>query len=254
MLMVAALSLGLAACGGSDDDDSTGGSTGNTTDQVENRSLLGHWVCSGLTNYVPYFKLYSDGTCVVTDVYASYDPEVEGTWSYDAGTRVLAITSPGSVSYAFTIKLLTSRMMSAEWTTRKGVTRNDTWNVEPPEEVDPAWQKLAAGQWRADNGNTLTLAGGKFSLVWHDASDTEKTITITGTYKKSGDRIQLTSDDSFDYTYWNTTRRSYASDSGRLNLTINGLAGTALSIGLTNTSITAIEGIALSELGTFYYQ
>lgn len=214
MVMVVCMSVCLASCG---DDDDNGGLTpnengseepmGNSTEKVENRELLGYWYFNG--NIAHSFLLYSDGTGIMYDKDSSNSHSV--TWFYDTENKILAFSD----GYTLTIKLITSDMLSAEWSSVKYGTRTDTWikkwDFDWSKINDPGWKKLIVGTWTDNYSSgsyeTITFNNGKFTYTGHfvsaldadaksvDLGDSAFDVTFTGTYDDEGNMI---SDERFD--------------------------------------------------------
>lgn len=214
MVMVVCMSVCLASCG---DDDDNGGLTpnengseepmGNSTEKVENRELLGYWYFNG--NIAHSFLLYSDGTGIMYDKDSSNSHSV--TWFYDTENKILAFSD----GYTLTIKLITSDMLSAEWSSVKYGTRTDTWikkwDFDWSKINDPGWKKLIVGTWTINYSNghneTVTFNNGKFTYTGHFVSavdadaksanlgDSAWDLTITGTYDDEGNMV---SDERFN--------------------------------------------------------
>lgn len=240
------------SCG---DDEESSEAIGNTSSVIsEKRLLSNHWT-SG--SKAPNFTLYSNGKCTAENIYWSYRAEFDSEWTYDTDTKVLAI---GNV-YALSIKLLSAKMLSAEWADSKG-TRTDSWTVADPEKIDDNWQSFIVGTWKADNGNELKINNGKFSLLIVDASDTQKNVTVTGTYQRNGDSsITLISDEEYHYIYWSSLAKDTESKHGKVTFYISALSGTALCLRSDNKDATlTISGVKIGYktgayyMPTFYYQ
>ena len=250
-------SIALMSCGGDDNDSANNtndSNFGETTSEVANRDLLASWHYSGSSQSIPSFDLMSDGKCHVST--NANGTGTNCTWAYDTETKVLAIS--GYPSYALTIKLLTSNMLSAEWSSIKYGTRIDTWTSHTPFGLDPAWEKLIIGKWIGEYG-TITFHDGKF--IFEIQGEKEK-IPISGSYTlgtmKDGNNeiqvINLTSDIQVSYEYA-SSYKSYENENFVM-FRISGLNGHSLKLySITdniNRYIVTIEGVSVYNLKRIY--
>lgn len=154
---------------------------GNTTEKIKNRDLLGYWEFSG--NIASSFCLFSDGTGYLYQISSTNYSNI--TWAYDTENKILAFSSGDT----FIIKLLTSTMLSAEWSSVQYGRRVDTWtkNAIYTNEIDVLWEKLIKGTWKCIKGNVtkeITFIDNEFTYTYHDSSsDSSSDFTITGTYQ-----------------------------------------------------------------------
>lgn len=212
IMMAASMSVNLTSCGDDDEAASGTGNVGNTTEKIKNRDLMGYWEFNG--NIAASFWLRSDGTCKVESL--------EHKWAYDTETKTLAITG----GYTYIIKLLTSDMLSAEWSSVKYGTRTDTWTATAPYALDPQWEKLIVGTWKTENGSTIIFKDGKFDakLTFSD----KPTFEFSGTYglRNDGNMLELVSNETFDgkkkYYY---SSSEYEVKQAKLSLYIRGISG-----------------------------
>ena len=254
IIMVILFSASFVSC--SDDEENLEKNDQTSSTISEKRLLANHWTSA---SKAPSFTLYSNGKCTAENIYWSYNQEFDSEWAYDADTKVLAI---GNV-YALTIKVLTSKMLSAEWADSKGA-RTDSWTIADPLKIDENWKSFIDGKWKTENGYELEINKGKFSLLIKDASDTKKVVTITGTYQRYKDNsITLTSDKEYNYTYWSETTKARESKNGKVEFYIPALSGTALCLKSADKGATlSIAGVKISYkvgttgyyMETFYYQ
>ena len=260
IMTVAVLSMGFVSCGDDDESSMSGGNFGKTTEEVENRDLLGYYYFSG--NIAPSFALWSDGTVSGS---SGNGYSFSATWAYDTENKILAFSD----GHAFTVKLLTSEMMSAEWSSVKYGTRVDTWSRKSCKgSLDPGWEKLIIGTWKnANNGDTFTFTrDGKFICTLHTKSSDYSDFTFSGTYSfvlgkdDRADCIELDSDDkySFNKSPLKIKLAIYVLEGNKLQ-TSKKIPTTIGSSGTYNyyERVTSIEGVPLNEYtleGTFSYQ
>lgn len=223
IMMAASMSVNLTSCGDDDEAAPGTGNIGNTTEKIKNRDLMGYWEFNG--NIAASFWLRSDGTCKVESL--------EHKWAYDTETKTLAITG----GYTYIIKLLTSDMLSAEWSSVKYGTRTDTWTATAPYALDPQWEKLIVGTWKSGTGSTITFKDGKFDAKLNSSSSDEPTLEFSGTYglRYDGDMLELVPNETFDglkeYAY---THREHEVKNEKLSLYIRGISGNRIRFAGSN--------------------
>lgn len=201
---------------------------GNTTEKIKNRELFGYWQTDDTKS--KRFSLYSDGTGFIESwKYYSYpgpgspsgyhwEHDVDINWAYDTETKVLALSN----GMALNVKLLTSDMLSAEWTSSDR-TRTDTWTKGASYVIDPAWKEMINGTWK-DKYQEITFNNGKFS---YKCKGNNLEFAFSGQYTKIDGCIVLQSDEAYDTYYYDSNHHDEPSKR-KIEIKIQGLNGTYL--------------------------
>ena len=228
IMMATTMSVNLASCGDDDETVPGTGNVGNTTEKIKNRDLMGYWEFNG--TIAPNLWIKSDGICEVNGA--------EQKWAYDTETKTLAITG----GYTYIIKLLTSDMLSAEWSSVKYGTRTDTWTATAPNGLDPQWEKLIIGTWKLENGSSITFKDGKFDAKLNSRSTDEPTLEFSGTYSTDyNGALRLTSNENFKGEYYDYNKKPKEGEMP-IDIQISGISGNRMRLRWTETgNLTSID-------------
>ena len=136
----------------------------------ENRLLLAWWT-SGTINIA--FALFPDGTCIIDGANKVFD------WSYDADTKLLAITN----GMVFTIKSLSADMLVAEYSSGSALSTY-TWTPhnytkDAVSAVNLDMEMFMNGKWKRKDGSILTINDNNFTFTSADG------ISISGIWYES---------------------------------------------------------------------
>lgn len=122
LVLVISTVLAFSSCNKDDDginsDENNGGST--IVDGIDTSLIPGMYDFNG--NIAPSFILYKDGTCKIESNGLS-GSITKDKWTYEKTTHVLLVGT-----HVYTIKLLTSEKLVAEWTSVKYGTSVSSWN------------------------------------------------------------------------------------------------------------------------------
>lgn len=121
------------------------------------RFLIGDWY-SG-SSIAPSFEVWSNmAKAPGVGEHGGYSTH----WIYNPDTHVLAFEGG---SYAFTIKALSNRILSAEWYSSKYGTRTDSWHLGNSYGIDPNYSSLIIGTWLSDNGQKVIVTENSFQFI-----------------------------------------------------------------------------------------
>ena len=207
---------------------------GNTTEKIKNRELFGYWQTDDTKS--KRFCLYSDGTGFI-ESWKYYSHQVPGSpsgyhwekdsdirWAYDTETKVLALSN----GMALNVKLLTSDMLSAEWTLNDK-TRTDTWKYYVYG-IDHGWEKLIQGTWKNER-QEISFNNGKFA---YKCKGNGLEFSFSGKYYREDYYIVLESDEAYD-THYSYPNYDYHEEPihEKIYLVIDDLGGSILSLDLS---------------------